>query len=249
MSFDHSTTLRYSGEMQQAIEEIVEGSKHVEDVPELSQSETLRRLLDVGLDHADDLGDLVTEETRILLARQQFKDREAKVRNLRTGFETRVKRNFKRRFENGYKPEQLRDFAANMRQEARILWPDYLIDSVDDERAQKMRQRRRACIDYVDRVVEAAVEAVEDSDYDPLDPDEIFDGFEGVERGRDQQAVEGRLDDIEQEAREMARRASSPEPDDLARALMKQHGVGRSVAQQAADDAVAAVSGGASADD
>lgn len=245
MSYDHSTTLRYSAEQQQAIDDIVRESKQTDDVPDLSQSEALRRLIEVGLEHADDLGDLVGEETRILLARQQFKERAAKVNNLRTGFETRVKDNFTRRFKNGYKAEQLSKFAANMREEARILWPEYLIETVDDETAEEYRRRRRECIDYVDAVVEAAIEAVETSEHDPLDPESMFENFGGVEEGRDRRSVQRQGADLEAEARLLLEAAQRPDPDAIATAIAKEHGVARRTAKDAVDAVLEERDGGA----
>jgi len=251
VSYGWSTTVRGPSQLGKAVEEIAAESSRTEGVPDLSQSEAIRRLLEVGLEETDDLSELVSDETRILLARQSFKETEGKVRNLRTGFETRVKRTFKQRFENGYSPEQLREFGLNLREEARILWPDWFLSTLEESEAAEMRARRRECIEYVDRVVEAAVEAVETSDRDPLDPDAIFNRYEGVEDGRQRQAVEDQLDEVEQDARDLARTASSPDPDALATTLAKRHGVGRSVAEEAAVEAVAAVEtgGGVSADD
>lgn len=197
-SYDVSTTLRYGEKMQQAIDDIVRESKQTPHVPEVTQSELWRIAMSDWLHEIgdDDLIELVEPSTMVLLEREEFLKRDANLTNLRTGFETRVKDMFTRRFKNGYQAEQLGEFAANLREEARILWSDrtIAIEADDETEAEEMRARRRECIDYVDAVVDNAIEAVEDSDHDPLDPETMFEEFSGVEKGREREQLEDHLD-------------------------------------------------------
>lgn len=197
-SYDVSTTLRYGEKMQQAIDDIVRESKQTPHVPEVTQSELWRIAMSDWLHEIgdDDLIELVEPSTMVLLEREEFLKRDANLTNLRTGFETRVKDMFTRRFKNGYQAEQLGEFAANLREEARILWSDrtIAIEADDEGEAEEMRARRRECIDYVDAVVDNAIEAVEDSDHDPLDPETMFEEFSGVEKGREREQLEDHLD-------------------------------------------------------
>lgn len=239
MSYDHSTTLRYCEELQQAISDMVRQSEQTDEVPTMNQSDVLRKLLWEGLETCDELADLVDPSTAVLLERERFLERAAKVNNLRTGFETRVKDNFTRRFKNGYQPEQLAKFAANMREEARILWSDTAIEleAENEEEAQEMRARRRECIDYVDAVVDNAIEAVEQSDADPLDPDTMFDSFSLVEQGKDRELAQERGADLEREARRVLEAVETIDVDAVATALAKEHGIGRSTAKESVQEA------------
>lgn len=182
------TTVYLSDGQLKAIDEIVVESKTTENVPEFSQSQAIRELLDAGLDASDDLMALLDEETRVLVERSRLMDKEGKVRNLRTGFETRVKDNFKRRFENGYTADQLQEFALNMRREAELLWPEWAEEDYSE--------RRQEALDYIDEVTEAAVDAAEKSTWDPLDPEAVFSQHSGVEEGmQTAEALDGDLVD------------------------------------------------------
>lgn len=232
---------------QQAIDDIVRESKVDTDVPDLSQSEVVRRLVDVGLEESDDLRSLVDDASLVLLRRERFKDREAKLTNLRSGFEPRVKGHFTKRFENGIAPEQLLEFAQNMREDARLLWPEELAPD-DPEEAEQYHARRREVIDWIDATVEAYIDAYQESDHDPLDPDEIFSHYGGVECGREKQQAQAKGVDLTRRARELAEVAEHPDPDAIATALARQEGVGRQAALEAAQTAVSS-QGGAPADD
>lgn len=191
MSYPWSTSVRLPEHTGEAIEEIAAESRGREDLPDLSQSETLRRLVMHGLEDDGGLLELIDPATRILLERENFKQKEGDLNNLRSGFETKVKRVFEARFKNGMRPEQLRQFSENMREDVRMLWPEWYIESVNSEaESERLRRRRRECLRYVDDVVEAAAEAAEASEWDPLDPEEIFSRYAGVEAGERREAVE-----------------------------------------------------------
>ena len=208
----------------QAIEDLSEESKRREDVPDLSKSEAARRLLDHGLDDDPLVEDLVSEATRVKLREERYMADEGDLVNKRTGFETQVKRHFKKRFENGYRPEQLEAWAVNMRAKARAYWPE---DFEED-----YQERREAALSYVDALLEEAKEAADASEYDPLDPSEVFGGYQGVEDGRGREEFDAVLEDARRRLR-----GGERNEDDLARALAKKHGVTESLAREAIDSA------------
>lgn len=211
----------------QAIDDISRHSQVTEDVPDLSKSEVARKLLDAALDDEPDVMDLVTESTVVQLREERYMTDEGDLVNKRTGFETQVKRHFKTRFENGYRPAQLEDFAANMRAKARAYWPE---DVGDD-----YGERRSEALAYIDALLEEAKAAADASDYDPLDPSEVFDGYAGVENGRSREGFEdvvtdarGRLDGAG-----TADATGATDEDALVRALSNQHDVSEELAREA----------------
>jgi hypothetical protein len=208
----------------QAVEDLSRESKGRDDVPSLSKSEVARRLLDHGLDDDPLVEDLVSEATRVKLREERYMTDEGDLVNKRTGFETQVKRHFKNRFQNGYRPEQLEAWAVNMRAKARAYWPaDFETDYQD---------RRETALAYVDALLEEAKAAADASEYDPLDPSEVFAGYQGVEDGRGREDFAAVLED----ARKRLRGGAADE-DALARALSKKHGVTEALAREAIDSA------------
>jgi hypothetical protein len=194
------------------VDAIVRESAATEDVPALSQSDAIRHLLragfdavadgttDVGVDvdgdGADEVGpdavrSLLPEHEVVLHRRDEFRDGEAQLRNLRTGFEARVRDHFKTRFESGTTPEQLREWAANMRMDARILWPEPEDPDADDPHAD----RRAEALSFVDKMLDATIDSVESSDVDPLDPDAVYARYQGVERGERRERARDELRD------------------------------------------------------
>lgn len=209
-----------------AIEDMSRESKRREDLPDLSKSEVARRLLDHGLEEDPEVEDLVSEATRVSLREERYMADEGELINKRTGFETQVKRHFTTRFENGYRPEQLEAFAANMRAKAEAYWPRDIGDDYSE--------RREEALAYVDALLEEAKEAADASDYDPLDPSEVFDGYAGVEDGRGRD----RFKDVVEDAQDRLESAHGPrDADALARALSKGHGVPESLAEEAVEAA------------
>ena len=204
----------------QAVKELSRESKLREDVPDLSKSEVARRLLGNSLGDDPLVEDLVSKSTRVKLREERYMADEGDLVNKRTGFETQVKRHFKKRFENGYRPEQLDEWAVNMRAKARAYWPE--------DFGEDYQERREEALAYVDALLEEAKEAADASEYDPLDPSEVFAGYEGVEDGRGREDFAAVVDT----ARKRLRGGASDE-EALARALAKKHGVTESLAREA----------------
>ena len=208
----------------QAIEDLSRESKAREDVPDLSKSEVARRLFDHGLEEEPLVEDLVSESTRVKLREERYMADEGDLINKRTGFETQVKRHFKKRFENGYRPAQLEEWAANMRAKAWAYWPEDIGEDYSD--------RREEALAYVDALLEEAKEAADASDYDPLDPSEVFSGYSGVEDGRGREDFEAVVEDARNRLR-----GGAKDEDALAVALAKEHGVTEGLAREAVDTA------------
>jgi hypothetical protein len=209
----------------EAIEQYEREAKMSEDMPDLSKSGVVRKIFDKGLEHTEGVEDFVSKSTRVKLREERYMEEEGDLINKRTGFETQVKRHFKKRFENGFRPAQLEDWAENMRAKARSYWPP---DFDEDN-----EERRKEALAYVEALLEHAKQASDASDYDPLEPSEVFDSYAGVEDGRAKEDFETVVEDAERRLRNqhIANR------DDLKTALSNEHDVTEEVAAEAIDDA------------
>lgn len=184
-----------------ALSDLMRESRESERFPTLdSEAEVFRRLLDFALERAD-LADLLSEEVRVKVLRERFVEDEATVRDWRTGFETRVKREFKKRWENGYGPEKLEEYAENFHREADIIWPEWS--------AEDYSERREEAHEYIEAVKKQAIEAAETSEFDPLDPEQMFSTYEGVETAREAERAERETEPIRRDARQMLSRGRS----------------------------------------
>ena len=218
-----TTSVHLRDGQDQAIEDIVQESVNREDVPNLSRSELLRRLIDTGLEE-DDLADLVSEPAIVKHRKEKFLEGEGWLRNQRSGFRTQVNRHFNNRFENGFSPEELEEWAENMRELAFQLWPPDVGGDYTEE--------RKKALAYVDEQLEATKEASDVSDFDPLDPQENYSGYSGVENGRSRDRLEAVIEDARNRLQSGAK-----DDDALAVALAKEHGVSEDLAREAVDAA------------
>lgn len=225
----------------QAIEDIARESVRREDIPEMSKSEVARRLIDSGLEEDPDVGELVSESTQVKLREQRYMADEGDLVNKRSGFETQVKRHFKTRFENGYRPEQLEEFAVNMRAKARAYWPEDIGDDYSE--------RREEALAYVEALLEEAKEAADSSEYDPLDPSEVFSHYSGVEEGEERREQRQEVAELVEEANRLlspsktgsvADGTAAPrkvrDPDDVV-AMLTERGYQERVAERAVEEA------------
>lgn len=228
----------------QYLDDIVRQSIAAPDVPELSKSEVIRRLLDSGLENDPELKDLLTESTIVKYREERFMADEGDLRNKRTGFETQVKRHFKRRFENGFRPAQLEEWAENMRQKAEAYWPRDV--------GEDYSERRKEALRYVDAMVNDAKKASETSEYDPLDPEQVFSRYGGVEKGREVEEAHEQLDDLVDDALDLITDslggtmidAERVEPEEAKDILSNRTGVPERLAGEAVDRAVGRLGSG-----
>lgn len=214
------TSVHLHPSQYQVLKEYSESTKFRDDVPEMSKSEIHREAVDFFIQHHDDVQEVVSEPKVVKYREERFKENEGWLRNQRTGFETQVQRHFKNRFENGYTPEQLEEWAENMHQRADNLWPR--------EWGDDYTERRGEAHQFVDAQMEAAMEAAEDSEFDPLDPEEVYSNYGGVEDGQskdnlDREAV---IEDINRRMQ-----AGASDPDALVMAVSKEWAISENVAR------------------
>jgi len=198
-------------------------------VAEEADDDPLAAVSDAAHGAETDLRELIDVYERILFERERYVEGEAQVRNLITGFEKRVRDHFRSRFEGGMRPDQLRKFAVNMRTDADLLLPDDLAHEEGSTfgTEEEVRARRRECKDYVDALLSAALDAMAQSDRDPLDPEEVFAHHQGVEEGRESDVVDAHAVEIATEvADRLDRVGGTANPDDLVRSVAKKYGVG-----------------------
>lgn len=195
------TSIQLEDETIELADAIVRNSAADATIPSLNRSEALRLLLHCGADAwiggqdlesveaLPDLRDLIPQHRVALYRRERFMNGEGKFKNLRNSFEARVRHHYEKRFADGWTVDGLEGFAENMKRDAHILWPE------DDD-------RRDEAIDYVDDVVNAAIAAAEQADYDPRDAVAFFEDLEygsqqTPDHQRDEDAVGDQLDDVE----------------------------------------------------
>jgi len=217
-----------------AIEEIRRESAAREDVPEINESEVIRKIVAVGLEHSE-LGTLVDENTRIRLQREEYIANEGHINNLRNGFRAKVAEQFRDKFKSGWNKSELAGFAENMKEDARMLWPEWSEEDYSEE--------RQRAPDYVDAVVREAKKAAETSDREPLKPENVFRKFEGVEEGQARQTAENvrdtdLFDRLVADAIERIEATVTTRSDDaITDALAAQYNIEQSVAESAVREA------------
>jgi hypothetical protein len=188
------------------IEGLVRASGETSEVPVLSKAEVLRlllrdsaeRLIEGDLDTTavddvdgevdpDDLTGLIPDHKRARYLRERTKD-ETWLIDMKRGFEGRVRDAMEDRFEGGYDPDGIEEFAETFIEEARIYW--LLIE--DDE--ETFREK----VEFVRDRVEQYRATFERSTYDP--DEEFLAGFSGVQEGM----IESEVDDVEEQVRAIA---------------------------------------------
>jgi hypothetical protein len=210
-------------DQKRVIEDYSEATEERDDLPDLSQSQVWREMVDFWIDENPEVEELVKESTVVEYREQKYMEEEGGLINKRSGFETQVADNFERRFENGYRPEQLEEFAQNMRAKAWAYWPP--------DKGEDYSDRREQALAYVDAQVEHAKKASEVSDYDPLDPETFYSKYTGVEEGESRSRVE--KTDSDEEIRESIedrfyradRKGNNLDEDALALAISNKHGI------------------------
>jgi len=227
-----------------------------EDLPEVRESELIRKLLDLGIEDVAQssteefaewlgserpdpeeipLSDLMDESALAKWRHNRFKDMDGWLVNQRSGFRTQVASHFKKRFKNGYDEEELAEFSENMRKKAHYLWP-----------GEEYEEDREDALSYVSAVLRSAQASVRVSDRDPLDPETLFASFEGVEESRDRDVREqvrssGLMDSMISEVEDRIERlrdnpGAQVSEDALAAALSSEFGVSRDIASEAVRD-------------
>jgi len=198
-------TLYVDEQMDRAIARMSQETARREDIETRSESQIYRDLLRQSFENSDEIDDLLDKADLILQRREQYIEREARLNSLRVGFEARVRQHLKARFEEGIREEQVETFAAGLKEDARILWPD------DEE-------RRKEAIEYVEQASRAMRDAMSQTDYDPLDPAD-HGPADGRPDGQHQDNQHGKLPD----ANDCRDGAPGPVPTVRQRPLDKPH--------------------------
>ena len=150
-------------------EELLDVLEGLADQHDKARSEVAREMLWRQLEAG---GYEPSEVERVLAGRERAKQQN-KVQQLRGGFRSRVLRDLKKRFENGWKPSEVSATKPGYVAEAEALWPD---DDDAEERA----------VEVFEQVMEEYREAYATSSWDPFsDP---FGAYTGVKDGKEQEA-------------------------------------------------------------
>lgn len=146
-------------------------------------------------------------------------------------FRSNVAERFRNAFEQGDLDGEMGDSAV---EDIRRIYVE------DAEALFQNGERKEDAIAFVNAVAEHAKEASDASEFDRLDPGEMFERYGGVEHGRHREATD--LEAVIADARERIERLrQSPSatfrPEDLARSLSKVHGITEDLAKQAVEQA------------
>jgi len=179
-------TVRVDDELKRAYDE---AANHADSG--VTKSDLIREQLARGVED----GTLeIPEEFRTLAKRSRVVDRN-KVNQIRGGFRARVVRQFRKRFEAGWKPDEVDLLLEGYREEARVLF-----DEPDEQ------------IEFIEELLTEYAEKWERSNYDPLE--DPFGGYGGVEQAEEEEAER-------EEVRNMARKMVRNNPHKSAKAMDK----------------------------
>lgn len=214
--------VRISHELNDALEEAASEGR-------TSKSEMVRHFLSKGvLESETDLPEYVRREVK----RERLK-RKNRLTWQKVHFPSNVADRFRRAFEQGDLDGDLNPGAVEDLREIHVEDAELLFEDDPD--------RQEAAVEYVEALAEHASQASDASEFDRLDPEEMFERYAGVENGRQREDVD--LNDVIRDARDrIGRLRDSPtatfRPDDLARSLAKDHGISEDLAFEAVERAV-----------
>jgi len=173
----HSLTVRVPKALNKAIEEAAHEAH-------TSKSELVREYLSNAVLDSDDA---IPDHLRQQVRREQMKQRN-RLDWQRVHFPSNVADKFKRAFEQGDLDGKLGEGAIDSLrgiyvEDAKLLFED------DPE-------RREAAVEYVEAVADHAQGATEASDFDALDPEQMFERYSGVQDSRQQSEGQHKRDEI-----------------------------------------------------
>jgi hypothetical protein len=218
---DTHISLRVSEALNEALEELAHASR-------TSKSQVIRDLLG---EKVEEDGLEVPDHLRREMRREKLKQRN-RLRWQRIHFPSNVADRFRRAFEQGdlggdLNPgavEELRDIHI---EDARLLFEE------DEE-------RQEATVEFVNALADHAAEASDASEFDRLDPKEMFERYAGVEEGRGREEAADRMEDLVADA-ESRLRGGYDDLDALADALTNIHDVPPEMAEEAVRQAEGAL--------
>ena len=227
---DRTLSLRVSEELHRALNNVAH--EHRTDVAKVVRP----HLRDLALEgERDKVADHLLDQ----LEREQLMEQNAPKWD-RIHFPSRVSYQFKQAFENGdLSVSTLGDHAV---EEMREIYCEEARRAYDDEELQQ------AAVEFVEAVADHAAEAADATEFGKLDPEEMFDHYAGVKKGRTRQGVEWErlVDDARDRLDSRSGTGTSydapatrgPDRDAVVRALAKTHGVSEELAEEAVDAAL-----------
>jgi len=212
--------LRISEALDDAISEMAHESR-------TSKSEVARQSLRDALLDLD--GEIeIPAHLRKELERERLKRRN-RLKWQRIHFPSNVAERFRRAFEQGDLDGDLNPGAVDDIREIFVEDAEVLFDDAD---------RRRSAIEFVESLAARAEDAESASEFDRLDPEEMFEQYSGVEDGRSRSD----LDDVVEDALDRLRGSiHARDPAALAQSLAKRHEVSEELASEAVDRALSEV--------
>lgn len=216
------TDKHLSVKIPEALSEALESVAHEAHT---SKSQVVREYLsDAVLDSDDPMPEHLRQQVR----REKMKQRN-RLEWQRVHFPSNVADKFRRAFEQGDLDGKLGEGAIDSLrgiyvEDAKLLFED------DPE-------RREAAIEYVEAVADHAQGATEASDFDALDPEEMFERYSGVQDSRQQSTGANKRDEIlgeyNERKRRLNQRGKSPDREAVIGAVANQMGVSESAVETA----------------
>jgi len=142
----------------------------------------------------------------------------------RIHFPSNVADRFRRAFEQGDLGEEINPGAVEEIKEIHSADAEVLFE--DDP------ERREAALEYVGALAEHAAEAADASEFDRLDPEEMFSRYSGVESGKTREEIDD-FEALEAEARFRLRGARNADPEAVATTLSNKFQIPITVARDA----------------
>lgn len=208
---------RVSEQLADALEEAARESN-------TSKSELIRHYLTESI--LSENGEMVPEYLQQELRREQQKRRN-RLEWQRVHFPSNVADKFKRAFEQGDLDGDLGEAAVD---DLRDIY-------IEDARLlfEASEERREAAVEYVHAVADHAEEAADASEFDRLDPEEMFQKYGGVERGTQREGT-----DMQRVIRDAEERLDShlADEDSVVTVLSKHHGISSDLARECVEYAL-----------
>lgn len=214
----HSLTVRVPKALNEAIEEAAHEAH-------TSKSELVREYLSNAVLDSDDA---IPDHLRQQVRREKMKQQN-RLDWQRVHFPSNVADRFKRAFEQGDLDGKLGEGAIDRLRKIHLDDANLLFE--DDP------EQLEAAVEYVEAVAEHARDATEASDFDALDPEEMFERYSGVQDSRQQSTGANNRDEILQEYNERKRRLNqrgkTPDREALIGAVANKMGVSESAVETA----------------
>lgn len=216
------TDRHLSVKIPEALSEALESVAHEGHT---SKSEVVREYLsDAVLDSDDPLPEHLRKQVRREKMKQQNR-----LDWQRVHFPSNVADRFKRAFEQGDLDGKLGEGAIDKLRKIHLDDANLLFE--DDP------EQLEAAVEYVEAVAEHARDATEASDFDALDPEEMFERYSGVQDSRQQSAGANKRDEILREYNERKRRLNqrgkTPDREELVTAVANQLNLSESAVKTA----------------